>query len=253
MQITTQSKSIEMFTSNYHSYRKVLIFDVETTGLIPKVNPVTKLPPPIEQCPHIIQLSYVIYNMYDHVIEDGYNAYINISQDIAISPKITELTDITREICDKGIPIIEALEQFYYAYKECDCIVAHNLDFDSGMIQIELERNREALLQRNPEILKLFKSEFDKFGMEKFCTMMSSIHSCGILVTNIDKKGHTYSYKKFPKLSETYEHLFSQIPRNLHNSMMDTLVCLRCYLKMRHGLDIHNSKFAFWVEKYMKM
>lgn len=242
-----------MFTSNYHSYRKVLIFDVETTGLIPKVNPVTKLPPPIEQCPHIIQLSYVIYNMYDHVIEDGYNAYINISQDIVISPKITELTDITREICDKGIPLLDALEKFYAAYKECDCIVAHNLDFDSGMIQIELERNREALLQRNPEILKLFKSEFDKFGMEKFCTMMSSIHSCGILVTNIDKKGHTYSYKKFPKLSETYEHLFSQIPRNLHNSMMDTLVCLRCYLKMRHGLDIHNSKFAFWVEKYMKM
>jgi DNA polymerase III epsilon subunit-like protein len=242
-----------MFTSNYHSYRKVLIFDVETTGLIPKVNPVTKLPPPIEQCPHIIQLSYVIYNMYDHVIEDGYNAYINISQDIVISPKITELTDITREICDKGIPLLNALEKFYAAYKECDCIVAHNLDFDSGMIQIELERNREALLQRNPEILKLFKSEFDKFGMEKFCTMMSSIHSCGILVTNIDKKGHTYSYKKFPKLSETYEHLFSQIPRNLHNSMMDTLVCLRCYLKMRHGLDIHNSKFAFWVEKYMKM
>jgi len=191
--------------------------------------------------------------MYDHVIEDGYNAYINISQDIVISPKITELTDITREICDKGIPLLNALEKFYAAYKECDCIVAHNLDFDSGMIQIELQRNREALLQRNPEILKLFKSEFDKFGMEKFCTMMSSIHSCGILVTNIDKKGHTYSYKKFPKLSETYEHLFSQIPRNLHNSMMDTLVCLRCYLKMRHGLDIHNSKFAFWVEKYMKM
>jgi hypothetical protein len=54
-------------------------------------------------------------------------------------------------------------------------------------------------------------------------------------------------------LSETYEHLFSQTPRNLHNSMMDTLVCLRCYLKMRHGLDIHNSKFSFWVEKYMKM
>jgi DNA polymerase III epsilon subunit-like protein len=242
-----------MFPTNYRSYRKVLIFDVETTGLIPKVDPVTKLPPPTEQCPHIIQLSFVKYNMYDHIIEDSYNTYINIPQDVVISPKITELTDITREMCDKGISILQALDRFYTAYTDCDCLVAHNLDFDSRMIQIEMERNRNILLLINPNVLKLFKSEFDKFGMEKFCTMMSSIHSCGILVTNVDKKGNTYTYKKFPKLSETYEHLFSQTPRNLHNSMMDTLVCLRCYLKMRHGVDVHNSKFAFWVEKYMKI
>lgn len=241
-----------MFPANYHSYRKVLVFDVETTGLIPKVNPVTKLPPPINECPHVIQLSFVKYNMYDHVIEDGYNAFINIPQDVVISPKITELTDITREMCDKGISIIDALERFHAAYADCDCLVAHNLDFDSRMIGIELERNRDTLLETAPDVLKMFKSEFNKFGMEKFCTMMSSIHSCGILVTNIDKHGKTYTYKKFPKLSETYEHLFSQTPRNLHNSMMDTLVCLRCYLKMRHGVEIHNSKFAFWVEKYMK-
>ena len=202
-----------MFPTNYHSYRKVIVFDVETTGLIPKVDPITKLPPPIEQCPHVIQLSFIKYNMYDHVIEEGYNAFINIPTTVEISPKITELTDITREICDTGCSIVDALEHFYAAYKDSDCIVAHNLDFDSKMIQIELERNRNALLERNPEILKLFKSEFDKFGMEKFCTMMSSIHSCGILVTNIDKHGKTYTYKKFPKLSETYEHLFSQTTR----------------------------------------
>jgi DNA polymerase III alpha subunit (gram-positive type) len=242
-----------MFPVNYHSYRKVLVFDVETTGLIPKTNRETKLPPPTNECPYIIQLSFVIYNMYDHVIENGYNAYINIPQDVVISPKITDLTDITREICNNGVSIIEALTRFYQAYTDCDCLVAHNLDFDSRMIEIEIERNRNTLLLENPNILKMFENEFKKFGMEKFCTMMSSIHTCGILVTNVDKKGNTYTYKKFPKLSETYEHLFSQIPRNLHNSMMDTLVCLRCYLKMRHGLDIHNSKFTFWVEKYMKI
>ena len=244
-----------MFQSNYHSYRKVVVFDVETTGLIPKMNRETKLPPPIEQCPHIIQLSYAVYNMYDHVIEEGFNAFINIPTTVEIIPKITELTGISPEMCHSGTgkDIVDVLESFYKAYKDSDCLVAHNLDFDSKMIQIEMERNRDALLERNPDILNMFKSEFDKYGVEKFCTMMSSIHSCGILVTNIDKNGNTYTYKKFPKLSETYEHLFSRTPKDLHNSMMDTLVCLRCYLKMRHGLDIHNSKFAFWVEKYMKM
>jgi DNA polymerase III epsilon subunit-like protein len=244
-----------MFPSTYHSYRKVLVFDVETTGLIPKVNPVTKLPPPIEECPHIIQLSFIKYNMYDHVIEEGYNAFINIPTTVEITPKITELTGITTEMCHSGSGknIIDVLRKLYESYKDSDCVVAHNLSFDSRMILIELERNRNALLELNPDILNMFKSEFDKYGVEKFCTMMSSIHSCGILVTNIDKNGNVYKYKKFPKLSETYEHLFSRTPKDLHNSMMDTLVCLRCYLKMRHGLDIDNNKFAFWVEKYMKM
>ena len=100
-----------MFPINFHSYRKVIVFDVETTGLIPKVDPITKIPPPIEQCPHVIQLSYIKYNMYDHVIEEGYNAFINIPTTIEISPKITELTDITREICDNGISIVDALER----------------------------------------------------------------------------------------------------------------------------------------------
>jgi len=31
--------------------------------------------------------------------------------------------------------------------------------------------------------------------------------------------------------------LFNENPDGLHNSMMDVLVCLRCYLKMRHRLD----------------
>ena len=162
-----------MFQSNYHSYRKVLVFDVETTGLIPKVDPVTKLPPPIEQCPHVIQLSFIKYNMYDHVIEEGYNAYINIPTTVEITPKITELTGITPEMCHSGSgkDIIDVLVKLYEAYKDCDCIVAHNLSFDTRMTQIELERNRDVLLEKNPDVLNIFKTEFDKFGMEKFCTI----------------------------------------------------------------------------------
>jgi hypothetical protein len=44
-------------------------------------------------------------------------------------------------------------------------------------------------------------------------------------------------YKKWPKLSQLYFALFGENPDGLHNSMMDVLVCLRCYLKMRHGFD----------------
>jgi hypothetical protein len=44
-------------------------------------------------------------------------------------------------------------------------------------------------------------------------------------------------YKKWPKLVELYFALFDENPDGLHNSMMDVLVCLRCYLKMRHNFD----------------
>jgi hypothetical protein len=86
-------------------------------------------------------------------------------------------------------------------------------------------------------------------GIRSFCTMMSSIKLCAIKVeketppvqisnqtTNtettkeITKEKKTYN--KWPKLSELHKHLFHEEATGLHNSMMDVLVCLKCYLKM---------------------
>ena len=226
-------------------YRRALIFDVETTGLLSKKSM------PLDECPYVIQLSYIMYNMYDHNIESVYDAYINIPQNVEISAKITELTGITREISNTGIPMSKALVDFYDAYSKCDCIIGHNIDFDSKMILVELERNRGELLEKNPSLGEMFQNRIDIKTPERFCTMMSSIDRCGIMISAVDKLNKPYKYKKFPKLSETYECLFRSVPTNLHNSMMDSLVCLRCYLKIRHGVDVHESKFRFWVEKYL--
>ena len=237
--------------SDTRHYRLALIFDVETNGLIPRNDPVTKLPPPITECPHIIQMSFIIYNMYEHNIEKTYNVYINIPNEVEISNKITELTGITREMCNDGISIVEALSEFHEAYSACDCVIAHNLDFDSKMMLIEIERNSQLLLEKNPKICDIFQTKVNIKSPERFCTMMSSIGICGILVTSVDKSNKSYKYKKFPKLSETYEHLFKYVPDNLHNSMMDCLVCLRCYLKIRHGVNVNESKFKYWLDKYL--
>ena len=37
---------------------------------------------------------------------------------------------------------------------------------------------------------------------------------------------------------ELHEHLFNSIPDGLHNSMVDILVCLRCYIKMTFDIDL---------------
>ena len=39
-------------------------------------------------------------------------------------------------------------------------------------------------------------------------------------------------------LVELHEKLFEETPKNLHNSLIDILVCFRCYYKMYNGKDI---------------
>jgi hypothetical protein len=63
--------------------------------------------------------------------------------------------------------------------------------------------------------------------------MQESIDLCAIEATN--RRG---KYIKFPKLSELHYKLFNYIPENLHNSLNDVLVCLRCYCKLHNKIDI---------------
>ena len=46
--------------------------------------------------------------------------------------------------------------------------------------------------------------------------------------------------KKNPKLQELYEKLFpdANVPDNLHNSIVDVAVTIRCYMKYSHNIDI---------------
>jgi hypothetical protein len=60
---------------------------------------------------------------------------------------------------------------------------------------------------------------------------------------NIERVNSRGPYIKFPTLCELYEKLFHTKPENLHNSMMDVLVCLRCYLKMVHNIDMSDGEF----------
>jgi hypothetical protein len=67
-----------------------------------------------------------------------------------------------------------------------------------------------------------------------YCTMQESVDLCAIQIVN--RKGE--SFKKFPKLIELHEKLFSMSPKNLHNSLNDVLVCLRCFYKLKFQEDI---------------
>jgi len=214
----------------------ILVYDVETTGLLPKVGSP-------EPNPHVIQLSFILYNVDKQNIVESHNYYIRVGPSVIITPKITELTGISREMCDtKGIPIEEALIHFARLYQLAYIIVAHNRQFDSQMLKIEMERHRDHPLIRN---MVLFDPVADKITSTlHVCTMMSSVKLCNIMVEKPGQK----PYAKWPTLLELHRHLFGTTPANLHNAIVDVLVCLRCFVNMYYKIIISEDEFSLMID-----
>lgn len=215
--------------------RMLMVFDVETTGLLPKQPKNGQnlgLVSPIDSYPYIIQLSFVLYDLFEQRIVKSYDSYVNIPEFVEIPTVVSQLTGITKEICsEKGKNIVTVIDEFYDAYMYAETIIAHNMDFDEKMIQIELQRNRSVFLEKAPYCFTIFSKIYEKLkGVDRYCTMKQGTDVCAIVV------GDRVS-KKWPKLSELHKKLFDEVPDGLHNSMVDVSACLRCYLKMRHGIS----------------
>jgi len=213
--------------------RRVMVFDVETTGLLPK----NRAGVPLSDFPHILQISFVIFDTQYWRVVKSVDLYINVPSTVEISEKITELTGITREKCDQGTTIANAMLEFQKEYMLCNMIVAHNIQFDRDMIRVEMARQSES---QTFDTSMIFNDEFEKTsGKELYCTMQM-----GRKVCNLERKTKEgRAYLKSPRLIELYERLFGMSPQDLHNSLVDTYVCLRCFVKLRFKFDLSLEMF----------
>jgi DNA polymerase III epsilon subunit-like protein len=217
--------------------RYVLVFDVETTGLIPKKTPNDTTPLSITEYPYIIQFSFSLYDTICNRVEISYDSYIHIPDDVVISEFVNNLTVISMKDCStKGRNIVDALIAFNIAYKNSNVLVAHNIEFDCNMIMIEIQRNKEEIMRRSPECFMLFNSMYERTNnIERYCTMLKGVEMCNIKIES--KTAGKPPRKKWPKLFELYEHLFNgEKVEGLHSSIVDVKTCLKCYLKMRHNI-----------------
>lgn len=288
------SKSKNIIPSTMQSNLKILdditlktercvIFDVETTGFPNKSAS-------LENQPYITQLSFIVIEvckcekneaLYDYKVIKEVNNYIRIPEKIVIPSKITELTGINNDLCNnEGINIVDILSTFYNEYITSNYVVSHNIDFDSKMMLIELERNYFQLIKLGCTTpFALFNNMFNSINdIKLYCTMTEGKHITNIYIqyksntatsttgttTQTPDKSKTTSsasssinsiiqycnnveydkcnsptpkmYKKNPKLIELYKHLYpdNPIPENLHNSLVDTKVCMDCFLKMKY-------------------
>jgi DNA polymerase III epsilon subunit-like protein len=212
---------------------RFLVFDTETTGL-----PKTKFISPftLHQWPHIVQFSFIIFDSSLNNIVESKDYVIKVPESILIPEESSKIHGITNQISlDKGVPMYEVLNEFFHHLRGVDTLIGHNIEFDLNMVKVELLR----LINKNlfsEEQCRLYK--YDLHFLTNFknisCTLKDSIQFCNI--QSIDKYGKPYL--KYPKLVELHEKLFNQSPSNLHNSFNDILVTLRCFMKLKHDVDL---------------
>lgn len=203
---------------------KVLVFDTETTGLTKVKNPSIF---DFEKWPYIVQLSYILYDTEEKEIIDMYDAIIKIPDNIHIDEEAEKIHNISKERTKLvGIHMKDALKIFNSALNKADIIVGHNISFDKCLLMVECNRNN---------MRQCFT--IDKIKKQEYCTMKTTKDLCKIEKTfpSGDK------YFKYPTLSELYNHLFGIIPNNAHNSMVDIILCLRCYLMLTNHFDVFDT------------
>lgn len=225
---------------------KLLVFDTETTGL-PKKKELNIHS--LDSWPYIVQFSYIIYDDVTNRILKIKDYVIKVPSYINISDESIKLHGITNEISQsKGVDIENIFDEFMDDFENVDYVIAHNLDFDLKMIKAEIMRKiNYELIYFEKELYKNYFTLIENYK-KYICTMQESIDLCGIVAFN--KRG---KYIKFPKLSELHNKLFNYVPNNLHNSLNDVLVCLRCYCKLHNKIDIldKNIEVKYIYEKLL--
>ena len=108
-----------------------------------------------------------MYDIEKKEILQQYNKYIKQADNTDYNSNGFKFTNITKEMCDSGVTITEALKQFYKAYNSASFVVAHNIDFDYNILKRELTING---LEDNVDWFKL--------NNLLFCTMKKGVKIC---------------------------------------------------------------------------
>ena len=196
----------------------VLVFDVETTGLPKNRNkPFTDF----DNWPYIVQISWLVYNYNKKEITDIHDYIIKLPNNMKIPEDSVKIHGITNELMEKeGCDIKDTLMKFKRDLSNSTFLVAHNLEFDTSIISVELLRNN-------------LRNAIYYYRGEKYCTM---------------KKTKGLFRNRWPKLVDLHYKLFKNRPKNLHNSLIDVFVCFRCYCKHYYNFDPVKDKIYFKEE-----
>ena len=190
-----------------------LIFDTETSGL-----PKWDLPPNDVIQPYMLSIGLLLLDS-EYKERASFYSLVNPEKEIYIDPKATENNGITLEDCRKyGVPTDTALIIFAEYCTKSNLVVAHNIKFDSFIIDIELCRQNET-------------NGHYAWKEHSFCTMLAMTDICKL-------PGKNGKYK-WPKLREAYQYFFpKRQPFKEHHAMEDVRACADVFRWYRQRSNI---------------
>ena len=212
---------------------KILTFDVETTGLPLKWAKTYQ----VNRWPHIGQFSWMVYDSSKNKVVALEDHIVKLPKGLKMLPDSIKIHGITNEKMRRnGKDINIILKKFMSDVRKSKILVAHNIQFDMNMITVEQIRNG-------------YKKTLKDSRKNLFCTMKEGKNTANLYRFS---KFYEKTVLKPPKLIELHQKLFSSIPNNLHNSLIDILVCFRCFSKLYWGIDIlsKNSKLFNLYKQY---
>jgi len=160
-----------------------IIFDTETTGLPKHPNAKDGVQPRIiEFAAALVDRDGEVLDTIDRLINPG----------IPLEAIITKITGLTDESLAEEPPFLAVLPDIAAFFRAADQMIAHNLPFDSTLLQLELARNAV--------------SEFP-WPRAALCTVQE----------------HAEEWGRRPKLKELYEHYMGAPLDQKHRALDDVM------------------------------
>jgi DNA polymerase III epsilon subunit-like protein len=192
--------SIEMPEAPY------LFVDTETTGL-PTVRHAA--PWDFANWPRLVEIAWLLVDGERR--ETAAASYIIKPRGFIVPWDAVQKHGITTDMAlRQGVEIRTALDAFVKDLRRAAVLVAHNIEYDQGILGAELLR------AGYPNYL---------YNKKRICTMQSATAYCGI--------PGRYGDYKYPKLSELHCKLFSHPYREVHRALPDVRAVEQCYFALR--------------------
>ena len=166
------------------------------------------------QLMHHINAALRAQNLYqkdvDYILENGevVDQLVSlVNPEKGIDPYVTKLTGITNKMVRTAPKFYELAKRVVKITEDCT-FVAHNISFDSMIMQAELIRSNNS---------------FQLATMKQVCTMKSTTDFCRI--------PGPYG-NKWPKLVELHQVLFGTGIPEAHDALVDVEAMAKCYWEL---------------------
>lgn len=212
--------------------RYVLVLDTETTGL-PRDKYATSSNYNKWDNARLVQIAWEFYNPAKECILR--ESFIIIPDNFEIPQVVVNIHGISTERAySEGVQLLGVLDKLQDLLKYNPILVAHNIQFDSGIILAELYRYQHKVNTLNTLNMGDYTQHLNSNLIAKNKTIIdNSVVMWNNCTKHCTMLMGTHPGKKWPKLVNLYQECFGHVPPyELHRADNDVLICAKIYFHL---------------------